>query len=98
MSFGAGHMMDMNNRIKQNRAQRPSNRGKFKENNRSTIHANSEITKRPQFVSIPGKELDEIKLLIRQRAKKEQRKIRLFYSVSIGIGLILLIGFLIGLN
>jgi len=38
MSFG-GHVFDMINRMKQNRAQRPSNRAKFKENNRTLIYS-----------------------------------------------------------
>lgn len=38
MGFGAGHILDMNNRIKQNRAQRPSNREKFKGKNREGIY------------------------------------------------------------
>ena len=37
MGFGAGHVLDMINRMKQNRALRPSNRSKFKENNRDEI-------------------------------------------------------------
>jgi hypothetical protein len=39
---GSGHVQDMNNRIKQNRAQRPSKRPKFKENNRENIYSDSD--------------------------------------------------------
>ncbi len=47
---GSGHVQDMNNRIKQNRAQRPSKRPKFKENNRENIYqvSNKKIN-RPNF-------------------------------------------------
>ncbi len=98
MSFGAGHMQDMNNRMKQNRAQRPSNRGKFKENNRDVTYADTDIPKRPLFHSVPVEELNKIKMQIREKAKEERTKMRIFYGLSITLGLILLTGLLLWLS
>lgn len=80
MSFG-GHVIDMINRMKANRAQRPSNRSKFKENNRSGIY--NEKTERLQFKTVSEKELIEIKKQIRLRAKAEKRKELIIYGIVI---------------
>ncbi len=98
MAFGAGHVQDMNNRIKQNRAQRPSNRPKFKENNREGIYSTDKKTERPNFKTVPEKELTELKIKIRKRAEKERKKERLIFGIFIVFGLILIIGILIWLN
>ena len=95
MSFGAGHLQDMNNPMKQNRAQRPSNRPKFKENSRDTIYADSDIPEKPIFETVSEEDLNEVKLRIRNRAKKERQKTQIFYVIFFGVSLILLIGFLI---
>ena len=58
----------MNNRIKQNRAQRPSNRVKFKENNREAIYSSEKSSDRPTFKTVPEKELIKIKERIRAQA------------------------------
>ncbi|WP_283642839.1 hypothetical protein [Croceibacter atlanticus] len=98
MAFGAGHVQDMNNRMKQNRAQRPSNRPKFKENNRDGIYSTDKKTERPNFKTVPEKELTEIKKRIRKRAEKKQRKERLIFGIFIVCALISIIGILIWLN
>lgn len=98
MSYGAGHIMDMINRIKQNRAQRPSNRPKFKENNRKGIYSTDKKTKRPIFKTVPEKELNKIKKQIRERAKAERKKERLIFGIFIVFGFISTIGILIWLN
>ncbi len=98
MSYGAGHVMDMINRMKQNRAQRPSNRQKFKENNRDGIYSTDKKAERPNFKTVPEKKLTEIKKRIRERAKSERKKERLIFGIFIICGLILIIGILIWLN
>lgn len=60
MSFG-GHTLDMIHRMKQNRAQRPSNRAKFKENNRNLIYSKDSKSNPLQFKTVSEKELKEIK-------------------------------------
>lgn len=95
MSFGAGHIQDMNNRMKQNRAQRKSKKAKFKENNRQPIYAKS-TTKRSQtnFKTLPENELIEIKERINNRAKIV-RKRELIYGLAFVLGLTILIVLLI---
>ncbi|RCS28534.1 hypothetical protein DUT90_00030 [Polaribacter sp. WD7] len=95
MGLGAGHVLDMINRMKQNRAQRPSNRSKFKENNRDGIYSSDKKSRQPNFKTVPEKELIEIKNRIRERAKTEQKKERIIIGISILFGIISLIGFLI---
>ncbi len=98
MGYGAGHVMDMINRMKQNRAQRPSNRAKFKENYREGIYSTNKKSKRPNFKTVSEKELNKIKKQIRERAKIERKKERLIYGIFIICGLISIIGILIWLN
>ena len=98
MGFGAGHVQDMNNRIKQNRAQRPSNLPKFKENNRDGIYSTDKKTEKPNFKTVSEKELTEIKKRIRKRAETERKKERLIFGIFIVCGLISIIGILIWLN
>ncbi len=50
MGLRAGHLQDMNNRMKQNRAMRPSKKSKFKSNNRGTIYSgNSSENNAPKY-------------------------------------------------
>jgi hypothetical protein len=98
MGLGAGHVMDMINRMKQNRAQRPSNRSKFKENNRDGIYSSHKKSRQPNFKTVPEKELTEIKNRIRERAKAEQKKEKIMFGILILIGIISLIGILIWLK
>lgn len=92
MSFGAGHIMDMINRIKQNRDIRPSNRQKFKGNNRPAIYSKSEITHdRPIFKTVPEKELHKIKEEIRERAERLRKKQLITYGVFFAFGLLVII-------
>lgn len=67
MSHGAGHILDMINRLKQNRALRPSNRQKFKERNRNIIHTGQHKVKDKK---ISAKELAVIKKQKRQGINK----------------------------
>lgn len=72
---GAGHVQDMNNRIKQNRAQRPSKRRKFKEHNRDTGYSSSnDHLQSLKFITVSEEKLASIKKQIRERAKKDRNK------------------------
>ena len=71
MSFGSGHIMDMINKIKQNRDLRTSNRKKFKNQNREIIYKNSEKKLDvPKYKTLPNTELDELKKQIKSNAKR----------------------------
>ncbi|WP_077403970.1 hypothetical protein [Cellulophaga omnivescoria] len=91
MGFGAGHIQDMNNRMRQNRAQRPSKRGKFKDDNRKTIYSKEAKSHHLSFKTLPKKEMYKLKLKIRNRAKAEQKRDRIILWVLFIIGLVLLI-------
>ena len=81
MGLGAGHVMDMINRMKQNRSQRPSNRSKFKENNREGIYSSEHFNKHPSFKTVPEKELVEIKKRINDHAKSKQRNEQVIFWI-----------------
>jgi len=98
MSYGAGHVMDMLNRMKQNRAQRPSNRPKFKENNREGIYSSNNEFNHSNFKTVPEKELIKIKKGIRERAKKEQNNERIMFGILILFVAISITGVLLWMN
>lgn len=78
MSHGAGHILDMINRLKQNRALRPSNRQKFKERNRDIIHTGQHKLKDKK---ISAKELAVIKKRIKEKAKKTRHQQNIIVAV-----------------
>lgn len=84
------NIQDMNNRIKQNRDQRPSKRPKFKENNREGIYSSEKKSKKPVFKTVSETELIEIKNRIRERTKAEQRKERTIYLLFFIIAIIVI--------
>ena len=87
---GAGHVQDMNNRIRQNRSLRPSKRPKFKENNRETIYSSKEgKALSSNFKILPEKELIDIKNKISKRAREDQRKKRDFMIILVVIALLI---------
>ncbi|MBP2833017.1 hypothetical protein J8281_12540 [Aquimarina sp. U1-2] len=61
MGLGAGHIVDMINRMKDNRALRSSNRSTFKENNGGKIYSKDRQSPKPYFRTIPEKKVLEIK-------------------------------------
>ncbi len=73
MTGGAGHIMDMNNRMKQNRSMKTSKRQKFKSNNRDAIFNNNR-KEEGMFREIPERDLEKLKNEIRQKTKQQQRK------------------------
>jgi hypothetical protein len=85
MSYGAGHVLDMINRMKQNRAMRPSKRSKFKENNREGIHATTPIYERPNFRTVSKEQLDSVKKQIQARAAVDRIKERIIYIICITV-------------
>lgn len=91
MSFGAGHIQDMNNRLKQNRAQRPSQRKKFKDNNREWIHSKSSKPKKSTLKQIPEEKVKAAKLQIQKAAAKHRKKLRIFYGISLVFTLLVFI-------
>ena len=78
---GAGHVQDMNNRIRQNRAQRPSKRRKFKDRNRESIYSSGDKAKGKMFKRVSEEKLAEIKARIAGRAEKERKYDRMFYLI-----------------
>ncbi|MBS3992983.1 MAG: hypothetical protein KGZ87_04625 [Bacteroidetes bacterium] len=98
MSYGAGHVIDMINRMKQNRDQRPSKRAKFKENQREPIYTSSQKSTIANFKTVPEKELNKMKTIIRQRAKTESKRELIILGFLFLYGLILTIGLLLWLN
>ena len=95
MSYGAGHILDMINRLKQYRAIRPSNKAKFKEHNRETIYSKRRKIK---FKTVPKEKLEEIKNQIRARAKSERKKEAIFYLASVALVLVMLALMLLWFN
>lgn len=95
MGNGAGHILDMINRLKQNRAIRPSNKAKFKEHNRETIYSKRRKIK---FKTVPKEKLEEIKNQIRARAKSERKKEAIFYLASVALVLVMLALMLLWFN
>jgi hypothetical protein len=71
----------MNNRIKQNREQRPSKRPKFKENNREGIYSSEKITEKLSFTVVPEKELNKLKQQIQKEAKTSRKKERILLGI-----------------
>lgn len=96
---GAGHVMDMNNRMKQNRAQRSSKRAKFKDNCRDGIYSKSGISQnRTTFNSVSEEELTETIEKIRKRAHLEQNRERIKYGFLLIGGIFGLIAFVAWIN
>ena len=82
--MGSGHIFDIINRMKANRALRPSNRNKFKSNNREGIYTKNTVSDVTyNFPEISEAEMEKIKTRIREKARKEIRKQRILMLVII---------------
>jgi len=90
MSYGAGHIMDMIQRMKQNRSLKPSKRNKFKDNNRETIHVNDCEAEQLHFPVVSEEELHRIKLQIRFKALQHRKKERMAYGIAIFVVVVIL--------
>ena len=71
---GAGSLMHMNVSMKQNRANKTSNKQKFRSNVGGKIHSNNHA-EALQFKKVPKEELERIKIGIREKSRSEQRKL-----------------------
>lgn len=90
--------MDMINRLKQNRAQRPSNRPKFKENYREGIYSSKNKFKPQSLRPVSEKELAKIKNNIRERAKLQRKNEQIMFGILIVFVVTLIIGILVWVN
>lgn len=81
MGLGAGHVLDMVNRMKQNRSIRPSNRKKFKDN-RESIHSGSKHSSKLSFKKVSIEQLNKVKEKIRSEAALRRRKERFIYVLG----------------
>ena len=95
MSGGGGHIQDMINRVRQNRAQR-AQRSAFKDNRRENFSPDSDRSSEPLiFKTVSTKELKEIKKQMRQELKANRIKERNLYAIFLLAALVVLIYFLI---
>lgn len=90
MPFGAGH--NMNNQIQQNRAERTSNRERFKENVRDAIYEKKTPRKKPSYKKATKEKLAEIKLKIQESVKDDLKRERVIICSSIVLSFITLYG------
>ena len=90
MSGGAGHIADMNNRMKQNRSIKTSNKLKFKSNNRDLNFSKGEGAKLT-FKKVSEEELTQIKNEIRRKSKSERKKERRIFILTTFVLIIILI-------
>jgi hypothetical protein len=92
----AGHILDMIKRIRQNRSLQPSKRQKFKANNREHIYSdNLNPDERGKFKIVSDEKLNELKLQIRERAKKERKEEMILFAIFLVVGLIITIAFIL---
>ena len=95
MSGGAGHIADMNNRMRQNRAMKASNKPKFKSGNRD-LNFDTKNSKKLFFKKVSKRELNKIKSQIQQDLKKDRTKQLFVFILSVLISISLIfIGFTI---
>jgi len=93
MSGGAGHVADMNNRMKQNRSIKTSNKPKFKSNNRD-LNFSSGKSEKLNFKKVSEEELTQIKTEIKKKAESERKKERIIFALTVLILIIILTIFL----
>ena len=90
MSGGAGHVADMNNRMKQNRSMKTSNRQRFKSNNRD-VSSSKGASENLSFKKVSENELIQIKREIRRKANLERKKEGLIFISTFFVLIIILI-------
>ncbi|MDQ7918389.1 hypothetical protein RBU60_12475 [Mesonia sp. MT50] len=89
MSWGAGHVFDMINRIKQNRALRGSRKNKFKENSRY-LHKTS-LKPNPFLKTYPEKKVNQIKCRIRTKANRRNKKQAFVFWTFLAFGFLFIV-------
>ncbi|MBU2904821.1 MULTISPECIES: hypothetical protein [Arenibacter] len=84
----SGSIQDMNNRVNQNRSLKPSNRARFKDNNRDNIYSDTvpALTKL-NFKKVSEIELKKIKDRIKNRALKDRNR-EMFIFLVIALTLV----------
>lgn len=82
MSYGAGHVFDMINRMKQNRSMLSSKRQKFKNKNREGIYSETKKKKQAKDHNLTEEELNQLKKEIAKRTQEEHKRVWI-YSVAI---------------
>jgi len=89
---GSGSLMHMNVSMKQNRANRPSNKQKFRSNN-GDVHSKNHA-EALHYKEVSKEELERIKKDIREKSRAEQRKlIVLFIVVAVLISILMIVTF-----
>ncbi len=75
----AGHILDMIKRLRQNKSLRPSNRQKFRADNRNTIYSDIKTEKKVSFGKFSVDQINAAKTKIRKEARlKNLNDFRLF--------------------
>ena len=83
MAFGAGHIMDMLNRMKQNRAIIPSKRARFKEDVREGIYSKTHRIRRIlDREDLTPEEKQRVIQRIRLRAARSRRRDIAIYLIA----------------
>ncbi|WP_297690977.1 hypothetical protein [uncultured Eudoraea sp.] len=92
----AGHILDMIKRIRQNRSLQPSKKQKFKGSNREQIYSDKlNPEDQAKFKIVSEEKLNELKLQIRERAKKERKEEMILFAIFLVVGLIITIAFIL---
>lgn len=98
MSYGAGHILDMLQRMKQNRSLMTSKRNRFKNQLRDGIHEEDTDPERLYFPEVSEEELRRIKLKIRYEALQQRKRERAAYEIAIFVVVVfILIGVVVDL-
>jgi hypothetical protein len=82
MSGGAGHLADMNNRMKQNRSIRTSQKSQFKTN----INDSIVLSNKPDilnFKKVSNQKLTQVKDKIKKKAKLERKRERIIIIAGV---------------
>ncbi len=87
--MGFSYAVDMVNRMKQNRSRNRRNRERIN-GITDTIKLHNTYPKKIGYKRVSEKELHKIKLRIRERAKQEEQKNRIYTIVSIAILFVLI--------
>lgn len=91
MSYGAGHILDMIQRMKQNRSLKPSHRNRFKDQLRDGIYVEDTDPERLYFSEVSEEELHRIKLQIRYEALQQRKRERVAYGIAIFVVVIFIL-------
>jgi hypothetical protein len=88
----------MNNRLKQNRVQRPFQRKKFKDNNWEGIHSKEKTSKATPLKTFTTQEIESAKQQIQKNVAKQRKTLRIFYALSLVFSVLVFIALYLFLN